>query len=60
MVTVKDNVAIANANVAMVMALECKNNLVGTQYEINDGRIVAIIEKRRKLIGENYERRGKA
>jgi hypothetical protein len=43
--------ALANVNIAEVLALESKNRIVGTTYEINDGRIVAINEKNRTIIG---------
>jgi hypothetical protein len=44
------NFAISNVNIAEVLALESKNRIVGTTYEINDGMIVAINEKHRKIV----------
>jgi hypothetical protein len=44
--------ALANVNIAEVLALESKNRIIGTTYEINDGRIVAINEKNRQIIGD--------
>jgi hypothetical protein len=44
--------ALANVNIAQILALESKNRIVGTTYEINDGRIVAINEKDRTIIGD--------
>ena len=42
--------AIENVNIVELLALESKNRIVGTTYEINDGKIVAINEKTRRII----------
>ena len=47
--------AIANVNFAEVLALESKNRIIGTTYEINDGRIVAINERKRKIIDSKHK-----
>lgn len=41
--------ALQIANWAMVMALECKNRLIGTTYVIEDGRITEIHEKKKVI-----------
>ena len=43
------NSEIDNVNMAMIMALESKNMLVGTTYVIEDGSITEIHEKKKVI-----------